>query len=57
LAAELVSAIFAYLVAAMPRLDGRTYYCEIILPGSILGLIVGYATQRFGADRQAVVAR
>jgi hypothetical protein len=25
------------------------HYFEIILPGSIVGLIVGYATQRFGA--------
>ena len=26
----------------------RGYYFEIILPGSIVGLIVGYATQRYG---------
>jgi hypothetical protein len=25
------------------------YYFEIILPGSIVGMIVGFATQRFGA--------
>jgi hypothetical protein len=25
------------------------HYIEIILPGSIVGLIVGYATQRYGA--------
>jgi putative effector of murein hydrolase LrgA (UPF0299 family) len=25
------------------------YYLEIILPGSIVGMIVGYATQKFGA--------
>jgi hypothetical protein len=24
------------------------YYLEIILPGSIVGIIVGYATQRYG---------
>jgi uncharacterized membrane protein HdeD (DUF308 family) len=47
----LVSAFFAYLVAAMPEPDGKHYYFEIILPGSILGLIVGYATQRFGLGR------
>jgi hypothetical protein len=44
----LVSAFFALLIALMPRPDGATYYWEIILPGSILGLIVGYATQTFG---------
>jgi hypothetical protein len=43
-----VSAFFAWLIAFM----GGQYYLEIILPGSILGLIVGYATQSFGATRQ-----
>jgi hypothetical protein len=32
----------------MPQPDGKHYYWEIILPGSIVGLIVGYATQKFG---------
>jgi hypothetical protein len=52
----IVSAFFAYLVAAMPSPDGKHYYWEIILPGSILGLIVGYATQSFGAARQDAAA-
>lgn len=43
-----VGAFFAFLVAAMPTPDGKHYYWEIILPGSVLGLIVGYATQRYG---------
>jgi hypothetical protein len=29
------------------------YYFEIILPGSIVGIIVGYATQRYGAPTTA----
>jgi hypothetical protein len=29
------------------------YYFEIILPGSIVGIIVGYATQRYGAPSAA----
>lgn len=33
------------------------YYFEIILPGSIVGLIVGYATQRYGTGPAAVTAR
>jgi len=28
---------------------GRVYFWEILIPGSIVGLIVGYATQRYGA--------
>ena len=43
-----VGAFFAYLVAAMPQPSGEHYYWQIILPGSVLGVIVGYATQRYG---------
>jgi predicted lipid-binding transport protein (Tim44 family) len=46
----LVSAFFAYLVAAM---QGK-YYLEIIAPGALVGLIVGYATQKYQADSPAV---
>jgi len=43
-----VAAFFAFLVAAMPQPNGHHYWLEIMLPGSIVGLIVGYATQKFG---------
>jgi hypothetical protein len=44
-----VSLTFAYLVAAQPDpATGRHYYWEIMLPGGLLGAIVGYATQRYG---------
>jgi hypothetical protein len=34
------------------------YYFEIMLPGGILGIIVGYATWRYGETRtQASVVR
>ena len=46
-------ALFAFLVAAMPDPSGKHYYWEIMLPGSVLGLIVGYATQRYGAGSPA----
>jgi hypothetical protein len=35
-------------VAAIPQPSGVHYYWEIMLPGSVLGVIVGYATQRYG---------
>jgi len=38
-----VGLLLAYLVAAM---QGK-YYFEIMLPGGILGLVVGLATQKF----------
>ena len=43
-----VGLILAFAVAAMPSATGKHYYFEIMLPGGILGMIVGYATQRFG---------
>jgi hypothetical protein len=43
--------IFAFLVANM---QGK-YYFEIMLPGAIVGLLTGYATQRYG--RRTDVAR
>jgi len=30
-------------------LTGKHYYVQIIVPGSLVGLIVGYATQKYGA--------
>jgi hypothetical protein len=40
-----VGFVLAFIVARMQH----GYYFEIILPGSIVGIIVGYATQRYGA--------
>lgn len=42
---------FAYFIAAFPDEQGRHYYWEIMLPGSIMGMIVGYATQKYGAPK------
>lgn len=47
-----VGLILAYAVAAMPDPSGKHYYFEIMLPGGIVGVIVGYATQRFGQSAQ-----
>jgi len=41
-----VGLVLAFLVAHM---QGK-YYFEIMLPGGILGIIVGYATQKHGAS-------
>jgi hypothetical protein len=50
----LCGAFFAFLVAAIPQPDGTHYYWEIMLPGSVLGLIVGYATQKYGRPAVSV---
>jgi hypothetical protein len=49
-----VGLLLAFAVAAIPGEHGEHYYFEIMLPGSILGIIVGFATQRYG--RPAVTA-
>jgi MFS family permease len=46
-------AVFAFLIAAMPDPSGNHYYWEIVLPGSVLGLMVGWATQKYGRARVA----
>jgi hypothetical protein len=47
-----VGLLLAFAVAALPSENGVHYYWQIMLPGSILGVIVGYATQRY-APRSA----
>lgn len=49
----LVGGFLAFLVAAMPAANGQHYYWQIILPGSLVGVIVGYVTQRFGRPAHA----
>ena len=51
-----VGAAFAFAIAAMPQPDGTHYWWQIILPGSVLGLIVGYATQRHAPGRAPATA-
>ena len=44
-----VGLVLSYLVALMPDPEGRHHYVEIMIPGAILGLIVGFVSQRWGA--------
>lgn len=44
----IVGLFLAYLVSPPPDSSGSNYYLEIMLPGSVLGVIVGFATQRLG---------
>jgi hypothetical protein len=41
----------SFLAAATPDPEGRHHYFEIMLPGGILGAVVGFATQRYGRTR------
>ena len=51
-----VGLVLAWAVAAMPSATGEHYYWEIMLPGSILGAVVGWATQRYGRPSQPKMA-
>ena len=43
-----VGLFLSFLVAAMPNPDlSRHYYVEIMVPGGIVGMLVGLATQKF----------
>jgi hypothetical protein len=49
-----VGLTLAYLVCLMQKLGGQpAYYWQIMLPGGILGLIVGYATFKAPASAPA----
>jgi hypothetical protein len=43
----------AFAVAAMPSQTGKHYWLEIIVPGTLVGFILGYATHRYGRARAA----
>ena len=49
----LVGLALSWAVASMGDDQGNHYYWEIMLPGSLLGAIVGFATQRYGRAPQA----
>ena len=38
----------SFAVAAMPSESGQHYYWQIMLPGAVLGAIVGFTTQKYG---------
>jgi hypothetical protein len=40
--------LFAYLVALAPQPDGSHYYVQIMVPGFVLGALIGFLTQRMG---------
>lgn len=44
--------LFAWWVASQPT-DGQYYYVEIMVPGSVVGAIVGWITQRYGRSEAA----
>ena len=52
-----IGLLLAWGVAAMPDPSGKHYYLEIMLPGAIVGMIVGFATARYGKAPRTAPAR
>lgn len=42
--------LFAFVVAAMDAAKGRPHYLEIMLPGFVVGAIIGFLTQKMGTS-------
>lgn len=51
-----VGMLLAFLVAAIQP-EGKHYYFQIMLPGSLVGAIVGYATQKYQPSAQVRATR
>jgi hypothetical protein len=45
--------IFAFMIAVMDASKGKSHYLEIMLPGFIVGAIVGFLTQKMGTPALA----
>jgi F0F1-type ATP synthase assembly protein I len=52
-----IGLLLAFLVAAMDTVNGRHPYLEIMLPGFVVGAIIGFLTQRLGPTSQARKAK
>lgn len=45
--------LFAFIVAAMDAAKGKPHYLEIMLPGFVVGAIIGFLTQKVGTRSAA----
>jgi len=52
----IVGLVLAFAVAAMPGENGEHYWWQIMVPGSILGGVIGWATQRYGVSTRTASA-
>ncbi|MGA3028221.1 MAG: hypothetical protein ABSF98_26025 [Bryobacteraceae bacterium] len=43
-----IGLLFAFVVAATDTVNGRHPYLEIMMPGFVVGAIIGFLTQRLG---------
>lgn len=51
-----IGLLLAFLVALQPQPSGNHYWIEIMVPGTIVGLILGFATQKYGKEPRPAAA-
>lgn len=51
-----IGLVLAFLVALQPMPSGNHYWLEIMIPGTIVGIILGYATQKYGKEPKPAAA-
>ncbi len=51
----LVGLLLAYPIALLNAQAGHNYYWQIMLPGAVLGIIVGFSTQRYASRARPAV--
>jgi len=52
----IVGLVLAFIIAAMPDPSGKHYWLQIMIPGTIVGIILGYATQKYGKGAKTLPA-
>ncbi len=48
-----IGLVLSFLVALMPDPQGGYHFVEIMLPGALLGMVVGFVCQRWGRVSEA----
>jgi hypothetical protein len=52
-----VGLVLAFIIAAMPDpATGKHYWLQIMVPGTIVGIILGYVTQKYGKEPKPATA-
>jgi len=51
-----VGLVLAFIIAAMPDPSGKYYWLQIMIPGTIVGIILGYVTQKYGKEPKPATA-
>ncbi len=51
-----VGLVLAFIIAAIPQEGGQHYWLQIMVPGTIVGIILGYVTQKYGKEPKPATA-